>query len=481
MVKLVSRYGEQLAHLLQFPNIEDNDERLRIWIVQRLFIFALVSNTLVILLVRDDLAFTIQVGLGYPIILVGYLLFKRACRRGKSKRATATLTSASWLWILLLAYGQGPFDSHGYFHMISIAIVLATLLLGTRAGLVSFIAAILAGLLLLWLEANYAPLIARVPVSRNMQFVSFILVAGLIFGLVATGRDQLTKALAAATDARAQSEARRTALAKANADIEWQIRERTRELEATLQQQDDLLRIVAHDLKNPLASVALSLDMLIRYPDKLSPEHREKRLRLARGAVDDMTSTISRLLEASRIEAGQVMVNREMVALLPLVKTVVNDFEQQARTKSIDLKIIGKEPLTTWADGQLLGQVLANLVSNAVKYSPVGTRVEVRWVRQEKSVALSVSDEGQGLTLDDMSKLYRKFTRLSAVPTAGESSAGLGLYIVKLFTEAMSGSVSAESAGRNLGTTFTVYLPLAECKAPLHDDIDQATIVVGTP
>ena len=220
-----------------------------------------------------------------------------------------------------------------------------------------------------------------------------------------------------------------------------------------------------HDLKNPLAGVALTLDMIARYPDRLGQQKLLERIQQARHSVDMMTATISRMLEAEQYEAGQVMARREMLHLPPLLATILAEYQRQAERKEIELVVMQqKTPPPIWADRQLLTQVLANLLSNALKYSPAGTTVSLDWSREQRHLAIRVRDEGLGLTLEDMAGLYRKFTRLSARPTAGESSAGLGLYIVKLFTEAMSGSVTAESAGRHQGTTFTIRLPLAEMK-----------------
>jgi response regulator receiver sensor signal transduction histidine kinase (EC 2.7.3.-) len=116
-------------------------------------------------------------------------------------------------------------------------------------------------------------------------------------------------------------------------------------------------------------------------------------------------------------------------------------------------------------------EVIDNLISNAIKYSPQGTNITVR-VQHSKdddadgapSVLISVRDEGQGLTEEDMKKLFGKFQRLSARPTAGESSTGLGLSIVKQLVELHGGKVWAESEGKNKGSIFRIELPSASKK-----------------
>ncbi|MNV55100.1 Sensor histidine kinase YycG [compost metagenome] len=112
------------------------------------------------------------------------------------------------------------------------------------------------------------------------------------------------------------------------------------------------------------------------------------------------------------------------------------------------------------ADEGKLTEIVDNLVNNAIKYSPLGTNIFVR-VREtaDHKVIIEVEDEGLGLTIEDKSKLYQRFTRLSAQPTGGENSTGLGLSIVKVLVEAHEGTIFAESEGQGKGCKFIVKLP----------------------
>jgi signal transduction histidine kinase len=102
-----------------------------------------------------------------------------------------------------------------------------------------------------------------------------------------------------------------------------------------------------------------------------------------------------------------------------------------------------------------------NLLSNAIKYSPVGGLVEIEMAIEADHVVIQVKDEGAGLSEDDVSRLFGRFQRLSAKPTAGESSTGLGLSIVKRIVELHGGRIRAESPGPGHGSTFTITLPAA--------------------
>ncbi len=113
-------------------------------------------------------------------------------------------------------------------------------------------------------------------------------------------------------------------------------------------------------------------------------------------------------------------------------------------------------------DGSRIREIVDNLINNAIKYSPYAQPIWVRVTRVDMKIRLAVQDQGPGLTADDQQRLFSKFTRLSAKPTGGEGATGLGLAIVKLLVDPHGGSVWAESAGPQMGSTFIVELPAAE-------------------
>jgi signal transduction histidine kinase len=107
-------------------------------------------------------------------------------------------------------------------------------------------------------------------------------------------------------------------------------------------------------------------------------------------------------------------------------------------------------------------EAIDNLVSNAIKYSPIGGKISVLVSHEPNNTVIRIGDEGAGLSPEDLGRLFGRFQRLSAKPTAGESSTGLGLSIVKRIIDMHGGHVTAESAGPGQGSTFTVRLPAAE-------------------
>src|SRR6476646_3309496 len=113
-------------------------------------------------------------------------------------------------------------------------------------------------------------------------------------------------------------------------------------------------------------------------------------------------------------------------------------------------------------DADRMREAIDNLISNAIKYSPISGKISVLAVQQENNTVIRVADEGAGLSPEDLGRLFGRFQRLSAKPTAGESSTGLGLSIVKRIIDMHGGHVTADSAGPGQGSTFTVTLPATE-------------------
>jgi len=113
-------------------------------------------------------------------------------------------------------------------------------------------------------------------------------------------------------------------------------------------------------------------------------------------------------------------------------------------------------------DTDRIREAIDNLFSNAIKYSPIGGKISVTVAREDENTVIRVADQGQGLSPEDLGRLFGRFQRLSAKPTAGESSTGLGLSIVKRIIDMHGGEVTARSDGPGLGSTFTILLPATE-------------------
>lgn len=232
------------------------------------------------------------------------------------------------------------------------------------------------------------------------------------------------------------------------------------QLRASNSEKSEILGVVAHDLQNPLTSIMLSGEILT---DLVAKRHHDGIPRV----VDNINVVAVRMLEIVRnllnvnlLESGVLTLRQESFDIVPILHRAIEQYAPAARAKNITLHLRAEEAnRMVLADSQAVARVLDNLLSNAIKYSPHGKNIEVRLRSGQNMVRVEVQDEGAGISPEDMKKLFVKFARLSAVPTGGEHSTGLGLSIVKKMVEAMNGRVWCESEiGK--GATFLVELPV---------------------
>ncbi|GLH72636.1 hypothetical protein GETHLI_11380 [Geothrix limicola] len=218
-----------------------------------------------------------------------------------------------------------------------------------------------------------------------------------------------------------------------------------------------VIAMAAHDLRNPLAGILLSSE-LIKEEEGAELLESAEQIRTLGQSMSDM---IQRLLDIHAIEAGHA----EAPRLAPMDLSEAMEAAQQRAQwgfakKGIRLLIESRPPARVQADAAQVGQILDNLLSNAQKYSPAGTTVRLRVVEAERRWRVEVEDQGPGLTSEDLTRVFGEYARLSAKPTAGEPSVGLGLSLVKRLSEAMGGRVGVESRP-DQGATFWLELPMA--------------------
>lgn len=251
-------------------------------------------------------------------------------------------------------------------------------------------------------------------------------------------------------------------LAQALAEVE----SLNQDLQELNNERSELLGIVAHDLKNPLASILISIGVLKRYTDRITANERDEHFVKIEATSKRMLDIISNLLNLNSIESGKMNISPEKCNIAEITESIVKNYADRARIKNIKLHFESDHQFVIGiADKSALEEVLDNLVSNVVKYSPHGKNA---WVRvcsdlidnQNNRVRVEIQDEGPGLTSEDKTKLFTKFARLSAQPTGKEDSTGLGLAIVKKLVEAMNGCILCESEF-GFGAKFIVELPKA--------------------
>lgn len=249
-------------------------------------------------------------------------------------------------------------------------------------------------------------------------------------------------------------------------ELENTVAEATSELEARAgalvrlnEEKNQFMGIAAHDLKNPLNAVLLAGE-LIQGGD-LEESDLKKYSSMIVKATRQMAELVRNMLDVNRMDTGRMELDLQAVDLAKLAGEVERDYWGRATAKSIHLELSGKGPCIVVADPVHTQGILENFVSNAVKFTrpdPAGSHIWLRYGTTEDTGWIEVQDEGPGFTEEDKQKAFQRFTPLSAKPTAGEGSSGLGLSIVKSLATAMGGRVELISeVGK--GATLRLHLP----------------------
>jgi signal transduction histidine kinase len=236
------------------------------------------------------------------------------------------------------------------------------------------------------------------------------------------------------------------------------IEQRNAELRRLNDLKNAFLGIAAHDLRSPLGLIQMTAEMLIDHDTQLSAAQSAKLTRDIVRHAEHMLTLLNDLLDMAQIESGNLNLKEQLIDLDSFLNEAVKWHTAMAAPKGTRLELHVPTPGEALADPLRLRQVIDNLVSNAVKYSPPGSTVHVAARRSDSGWRVTVSDEGPGLTPADRPRLFQDFARLSARPTGGEKSVGLGLAIVRRIVEAHGGQVGADSEPGH-GATFWFTLP----------------------
>lgn len=238
------------------------------------------------------------------------------------------------------------------------------------------------------------------------------------------------------------------------------IEEKNAQLVQLNQDKNEFLGIAAHDLKNPLSGILGLAEIMTASEGLLSPEEIVEYSSMIEDSSRRMFTLIKNLLDVNAIESGKMNTNLETTDILPTVKKIIQTYTDRAKAKNIDFYLKTDEnQYIAFVDKDITHQVLDNLISNAIKYSPHHKNVTVTISTVDQNIRCEIKDEGVGLSKEDQQKLFGKFTRLSTKPTGGEHSTGLGLFIVKKLITSMNGNVWCESE-LGKGATFIVTFPI---------------------
>ena len=221
---------------------------------------------------------------------------------------------------------------------------------------------------------------------------------------------------------------------------------------------DSFLGMAAHDLRTPMTVIKLAVELMLDDSPPLSEEERQPFLKSVQRQSDHILALLNDLLDVTEIESGHLSLNRQPLDLASFLQEATAWHHKLAAAKGTPISLEEMPAGSAWADVLRLRQVVDNLISNAVKYSPPGSQVRVCAERLPAGWRIHVKDQGPGITTEDRQKLFQDFARLSARPTGGEKSTGLGLAITRRVIDAHGGQIGVDSEPGH-GADFWFTLP----------------------
>jgi two-component system sensor histidine kinase KdpD len=234
----------------------------------------------------------------------------------------------------------------------------------------------------------------------------------------------------------------------------------TRVLAETERLRAALLTSISHDLRTPLASIIGTVSSLRSYADKYEPRERDELLATLQDEAERLNRFVGNLLDMTRLEAGAIDLKLDLVDIAEIVGAALQRAGSVLAHHRIEVEIAPDLPMVR-LDSILFEQVLFNLLDNAAKYAPPGSRIDVRARRDGDVVAMEVTDEGPGIPPGDLERIFDKFYRVQAQDRR-RAGTGLGLAICRGFIEAQGGHIEARNRRDRSGAILTIHIPVPE-------------------
>ena len=237
------------------------------------------------------------------------------------------------------------------------------------------------------------------------------------------------------------------------------IEQQNAELRATLSNRDKMYSVIAHDLRSPMASIRMVLNLVVAStsPDLVGPELYEL-LDKANKESEDVHDLLDNLLKWTKSQTGRLNVVIQDLDLNDIIPGVVDIFEMIAQTKRIKLDLqMGETPLVVTADNDMLKTVVRNFLSNAIKFSPEDSSIEIIMTKEGDFAKVSVRDHGVGIAAERLGSIFHRGE--TTYGTGGEEGSGLGLQLCQDFARKIGGDCTVESV-EGEGSTFSVLIPL---------------------
>jgi signal transduction histidine kinase/CheY-like chemotaxis protein len=239
---------------------------------------------------------------------------------------------------------------------------------------------------------------------------------------------------------------------------QYEVRDLVLQLQQAVRDRDQFLAMLGHELRNPLGAILASVQLMEQKEPATSPRERKvirRQTQLLSRLVDD-------LLDVARVTSGKIVLDRQSVDLRELVARCVLNCGAAAQEGGLSLSLSTNDSVWVTGDPVRLEQIVNNLLTNAVKYTPPGGRIEVRVARDGPDAFVRVADTGVGMDSEILPRVFDLFTQADNALDRAHGGLGIGLTLVRSLVELHGGTVTAESPGRSLGSTFTVRMPGAD-------------------
>ncbi len=426
--------------------ITEPEARRRAALHSSLVLVLLVGAFIAVMIEEAEHGFFQVVDAAHFVIWIGLLALVGAYALSRTRHYTVSavltvLTLSTLIWRLWAAIAvEEPGNDTLYF--VALPLILSALLLPLVYTL-AFIALTLGSVLLI---PTFASLLqADVGTDLVFNLGTFVL---LVSSLIIAGATLLDRARKRLADQGIELRRQTEAAASANQQL--------KQLEANRIQ---FLNQATHDLASPLTPVKLQVELIrlasVEHPElKVGPSVKmiQRNLALFEHLLNDIR-------DLAKMDAGKLHLERSKVRLQDVVTEVCGFYNPVAEIAGVRIDVDVPADLHVWADHRRAQQILNNLVANAIRFSPTWAAVTVAARQSPDSVEVRVTDQGRGLTGDEISKLFRPFSQVHDRSEVKERGTGLGLYICKGFVEAHGGRIWVESQGRGKGSAFAFTLP----------------------
>jgi len=238
-----------------------------------------------------------------------------------------------------------------------------------------------------------------------------------------------------------------------------QLEEKNLSLNELIKVKNELLGMASHDLRNPITSIQGYSEFLLKKGSSINEDTRDDFLNIINSASDNILELLNDLLSLSAIESGQLILNLQQGNLRSLIEERIRLYTHLALEKNIKFKIKCHGTRIVSFDPPRIGQVLDNLLTNAIKFSPVDGIIEIIMESGNKHIKVTISDEGSGIRSEDLDDLFKPFKKFDTNLTENEKGTGLGLAIAKKMIELHNGSLTL-TPSKKQGASFTFELPV---------------------